>query len=145
MDLTSANDIQLFPGMRLFKDSFHLAAELTVEVRSLNPNNSIRKENVEQAIRYTTLTASIILHKELKLCYLVSDNDGFFPAPHNHPNNHFVVAIGYKAYHFIHYLRYPEPENTDVKYKSYLLNEYDLSYAMKRETFRQTINLIYVH
>ena len=143
VDLTSADDIQRYPGIRLFPDSLHLAAGFTVEVKPLDPNGSIGKEEMEHAIRYSTLTASIMLHEELKLCYLASDDDNFFPVP-DHLDNHFVAAVGYKAYHFIHCLRHPEL-NADVKYESYLLNEYDMRDATDRETFRQTMNLIYVY
>ena len=143
VDLTSADDIQRYPGIRFFRDSFHLAAGFTVEVKPLNPDGSIGKDTRDHAIRYSTLTASIMLHEELKLCYLASDDDDFFPEP-DHLNNHFFAAVGHKAYHFIHCLRHPEPY-ADIIYESYFLGEYDLSYALERETFRRTINQIYVY
>ena len=73
--ISSADDIQRYPVMRLFRDSFHLSAVLTVEVKPLNTNDNIEKDKVEHAIRYSTLTASIILHEELKLYYVASDDD----------------------------------------------------------------------
>ena len=145
VDLTSANDIQLCPGIRLYRDSLHLAAGITVEVKPLNQDGRIGKKEREHAIRYATLTASIMLHEELKLCYLASDDDDFFSVP-GHLDNHFIAAVGYKAYHFIHCLREPEPpRDYDVKYESYFLNEYDMNYAEERNTFRRIINWIYVY
>ena len=124
-------------------DCHHLAAGFTVEIKPLNLNSSIGKDKMEHAIQYSTLTASIMLHEELKLCYLASDDDDFFLMP-DHLDNHFVAAVGYKAYHFIHCLRHPISDD-DVKYESYLLREYDLSDVTDRETFRQTMNTIYVY
>lgn len=145
VDLTSADDIQRYPGIRLFPDTLHLAAGLTVEVKPLNPNGNIEKEKKDHAVRYSTLTASIMLHEELKLCYLASDDDDFFPA-NDHLNNHFVAAVGYTAYHFIHCLRrHRKDKDTDVIYESYLLGEYDLSDFSSRKNFRQTMNRIHVY
>ena len=154
-DLTADDDIQRCPGMRLFRDALHLPAGLTVEIKPLGSDGKIDKEKLEHAIRYSTLTASIMLHEELKLCYLASDDDDFFPEP-EHLSNHFVAAVGYKAYHFIHSLRGLMPDNDDVKsvmssntddvkYESCLLKVYDLKWFLERKAFRRAMNQIYVH
>ena len=142
-DLTSDDDTQRCPGMRLFRDTLHLPAGLTVEVKPLGSDKKIEKEKRAHAIRYSTLTASIMLHEELKLCYLASDDEDFFPQP-EHLSNHFVAAIGYTAYHFIHCLRLGESGN-DVMYESCALREYNLGSCMERQAFRRTMNQIYVH
>ena len=142
-DLTSDDDTQRCPGMRLFRDTLHLPVGLTVEVKPLGSDKKIEKEKLEHAIRYSTLTASIMLHEELKLCYLASDVHDFFPEP-EHLSNQFVAAVGYTAYHFIHCLRAHKPD-TNVIYESYILGEYDLSITIERKAFRRTMNQIYVH
>ena len=154
-DLTSNDDIQRCPGMRLFRDALHLPAGLTVEIKPLDSDREVEQDKLEHAVRYSTLTASIMLHEELKLCYLGSDDDDFFPEP-EHLSNHFVAAVGYTAYHFIHCLRGLMPDNDDVKsmmssntddvkYESYLLKVYNLSSFLERKAFRRTMNQIYVH
>ena len=145
-DLTSDDDIQRCPGMRLFRDTLHLPAGLTVEIKPLGSDKKIEKEKLEHAVRYSTLTASIMLHEELKLCYLASDDDDFFPEP-KHLSNHFVAAVGHTAYHFIHCLRgrVPDENANDVIYQSHILREYDLSFWLERKEFRQAMNWIYVH
>lgn len=145
VDLTSADDIQRYPVIRLFRDPLHLGAGLTVEIKPLDLNGMIGNEKKEHAIRYSTLTASIMLHEQLKLYYLASDDDEFFPAD-DYLSNHFIAAVGYIAYHFIHCLRYPRSnQHPGVIYESYLLNVYDLSDFSGRKTFRQTMNIVYVY
>ena len=129
--------------MRLFRDTLHLPAGLTVEIKPLGFDKQNQNEKPEYTVRYSTLTASIMLHEELKLCYLASDDDDFFPAP-KHLSNHFVAAVVYTAYHFIHCLR-PGYSGDNVMYESYVLRQYNLRFSMERQAFRQTINRIYIH
>ena len=143
-DLTSDDNIQRCPGMRLSRDTLHLPAGLTVEIKPLGSDKQNQNEKLEHAVRYSTLTASIMLHEELKLCYLASDDDDFFPSP-KHLSNHFVAAVGCTAYHFIHCLRARMPDNDDVIYQSHILRQYDLSSFLERKAFRQAINQIYIH
>ena len=145
VDLTSADDFHRYPVIRLFRDPLHLGAGFTVEFKSLDLNGMIGNEKKEHAIRYSTLTASIMRHEQLKLYYLASDDDEFFPAD-DHLSNHFVAAVGYTAYHFIHCLCHPRSnQHTGVIYESYFLNVYDLSDFSGRKAFRQTMNRIYEH
>ena len=154
-DLTSDDGFQRLPGMRLFRDTLHLPAGLTVEIKPLGSDKKTEKEKLEHAVRYSTLTASIMLHEELKLCHLASDDDDFFPEP-EHLSNHFVAAVGHTAYHFIHSLRGRMPDDDDVKstmssnaddvkYESYLLKVYELDSPNERKAFRRAMNRIYVH
>ena len=90
-----------------------------MEIKPLKIDGRPEIEKVDHAIRYSTLTASIMLHEELKLCYMASDNPDVFLTP-RHLDNHFIAAVGYTAYHFIHCLRCRE-SGVDVKYESHLL------------------------
>lgn len=75
--LASTDDLHRYPLIRLFREPRYLAVGFTVEITPLNPNGRIGEEKVEHAVRYSTLTASIILHEELKLCYLASTRRKF--------------------------------------------------------------------
>ena len=75
--LTSADDIQRYPVIWLFRD---LGAGFAVEIKTLDLNGMIGNEKNEHAIQCSTLTASIMLHMQLKLYYFASHDDEFFLA-----------------------------------------------------------------
>ena len=140
--------IRRLPTIRLYRDALHLGAWLTVEIKPCRIDGRPETETRDHAVKYSTWTASIMLHEELKLCYMASDDPHFFKPP-RHLHSHFVAAVGYTAYHYIHCLRPHEPSvdkpDIDVKYQSYLLKTFDLSNASDRNEFRRTVNQIHIY
>lgn len=135
------DDIRSYPTIRLFEDSNHLAGWLLAEIKAFGTLKD-REELKDHAIRYSTLTAAIMLHEKLKLCHMASDDPAFFPISDD-LGMHFIAAVGYTAYHYFHYIR----DKTDelVKYESYLVEELDLRNASQRNRFRRQLNLIHVY
>ena len=127
--------IRRYPTIRLFPDSDHLAGLLFAEIKS-------QPEFKDHAVRYSTLTAAIMLHEKLKLCHMASDDPSFFPNSDD-LGIHFIAAVGYTAYHYFHRVR--DQPNEFVKYESYLVEEFDLRDASHRSRFRQQLNLIHVY
>ena len=133
--------IRPFPTIRLFRDSDHLAGVLFAEIK---PYGTLKdwKESKDHAVRYSTLTAAIMLHEKLKLCHMASDDPDFFLRSDD-LGIHFIAAVGYTAYHYFHHVR--DQMDEFVKYESYLVEEFNLREASQRNKFRQQLNLIHVY
>ncbi len=135
------DDIQRYPTIRLFRNSEHLSGVFFAEIKPLGLPKD-RNELKDHAVRYSTLTAAIMLHEKLKLCHMASDDPAFFPKSDD-LGIHFIAAVGYTAYHYYHCFR--GNVNKFVKYVSYPVHEFDLRYADHRNSFRQQLNLIHVY
>ena len=135
------DDIRHFPTIRLYRNSNHLGGWTTAEIKAFGDPED-REELKDHAIRYSTLTAAVMLHEKLKLCHMASDDPDFFPMSDD-LGMHFIAAVGYTAYHYFHCIR----DKTDelVKYESYLVEEFDLRNASHRNKFRRQLNLIHVY
>ena len=152
------NLIRDLPSIRIFPDSTHLGGWLVVEIKPYRLKISSSRNRVSEtadygqkaalghALRYGTLTAAVMLHEKLKLCYMASQDEGSFSVEKiNDLHVHFIAAIGSKMYHYIHSLR-PKTESGPALYETHLLEEYDLAESyQQRNRFRNTLNLLHVY
>ena len=133
--------IRRYPTIRLFRNSDHLAGALFAEIKPCG-TLKYQEESKDHALRYSTLTAAIMLHEKLKLCHMASDDPAFFPESDD-LGIHFITTVGCTAYHYFHCIR--DQMNDFVKYESYAMESFDLRDASDRNRFRQQLNLIHVY
>lgn len=67
--------------MRLYTDATHYLEGVKIEVKPLEHEGWLSDQRYKHAVRYLTLTAMIMLHEYLKLCYMSSKDEDFFPMP----------------------------------------------------------------
>lgn len=132
-----------FPTMRRYRrESSSYMEVLKIAIKPKEIENVSDKELVDSTVRYLTLAGMTMLHEYLKLCYMSSEDDTFFPKPET-LSVHLIAAVGPIALHYIHRIR-DEGMKQPLKYESYWLADFNLKDARERNAFRERLNEIHV-
>lgn len=126
--------------MRLYVNGAHYLEGFKIEVKPLEHDEWSGDARYRYAVRYLTLMAMTMLHEYLKLCYMSSKDEDFFPLPET-LNIHLLAAVDCTARHFIHRIR---RHKGPLKYESHFVEEFNLEKAGARDEFRERLNSIQV-
>lgn len=135
--------IRSLPTIRLYKDVNHYLEGEKVEIKPLKNEHWSGDQTCKFAVHSLTLTGMTMLHEYLKLCYMSSKDEDFFPEPED-LSIHLIVAVGYTASHYIHRIRHEPVVRQPLKYESYWLASFNLKEAGERNRFRERLNEIHV-
>ena len=131
------------PTIRLYKDVTHYLEGEKIEIKPLKNEHWSGDQTYKFAVRYLTLTGMAMLHEYLKLCYMSSKDEDFFPEPED-LSIQLIVAVGYTVSHYIHRIRHEPEVGQPLKYESYWLASFNLKEAGERNRFRERLNEIHV-